>query len=133
MAKGSDTEIVPPWNDTDFRIVIGRTRIEYDSSKEQINRKKHSYSLASAVHFLERLVLPIPSPLFMTTDSFLEKNDVRHNHMTLDDDGHVVFFVTTMRSNETVRVISLRRAGDSERKLYTANAKALGYELPANK
>ncbi len=133
MAKGSDTEIVPPWSDTDFRIVIGSTRIEYDSSKEESNRKKHGYSLASAVHFLERLILPIPSPLFMTTDPFQEKNEVRHNHMTLDDDGHLVFFVTTMRSNETVRVISIRRASDGERELYTAHAKALGYELPPNK
>ena len=69
----------------------------------------------------------------MTTDPFLEKNEIRHNHMTLDDDGHVVFFVTTMRSNETVRVISLRKASDTERELYVANAKALVYELPPNK
>jgi len=133
MARGSDTEIELPWNDTDFRVVIGRTRIEYDFTKEESNCKKHGYSLASAVHFLERLILPIPSPLFMTTDPFLEKNEIRHNHMTLDDAGHVVFFVTTMRPNETVRVISLRKASDTERELYVANAKALGYELPPNK
>ena len=69
----------------------------------------------------------------MTSDSFLEKNEVRHNHMTLDDDGHVVFFVTTMRSDETVRVISLRKASDTEGKLYVANATALGYKLLPNK
>ena len=133
MPRGSDTEIEPPWNDTEFRVVIGRTRIDYDFAKEESNRKKHGYSLVSAVHFLERLILPIPSPLFMTTDPFLEKTEIRHNHMTLDDTGHVVFFVTTMRPNETVRVISLRKASDTERELYGANAKALGYELPSNK
>jgi uncharacterized DUF497 family protein len=47
--------------------------------------------------------------------------------MTLDDDGHVLFFVTTMRPGETVRVISLRRASDTEEELYLVNAKALGY------
>lgn len=99
MARGSDTEIELPWNDTDFRVIIGRTRIEYDLAKEDRNRKKHEYSLESAVHFLERLILPIPSPLFMTTDQFLEKKEIRHNHMTLDDEGRVVFFVTTMRPN----------------------------------
>ena len=132
MSRNTDIELDLPWNDTDFRIVIGRTRIEYDLSKEESNRKKHGYSLESAVHFLERLVLPIPSPLFMTTDSFFEKDEIRHNHMTLDDDGNVVFFVTTMRPNETVRVISFRKASDSERELYLENVKANGYKLLRN-
>ena len=36
-------------------------------------------------------------------------------HMSVDDNGKVVFMVTTMRPNETVRVISFRRASDQER------------------
>jgi len=132
MVSSPGYRVVPPWTETDFRVVIGRTRIEYDSTKEESNRKRHGYSLESAVHFLERLILPIPAPLFMTTDPFREKDEIRHNHMTLDDEGHVVFFVTTMRPDETVRVISLRRASDAERELYTAHAKAMGYELPPN-
>jgi uncharacterized DUF497 family protein len=68
----------------------------------------------------------------MTTDPFVENSEVRHNHMTLDDEGHVVFFVTTMRSGETVRVISLRRADETEEALYLAKAKELGYVLQAN-
>jgi len=132
MVSNPGYRVVPPWTETDFRVVIGRTRIEYDSTKEETNRKRHGYSLESAVHFLERLILPIPGSLFMTTDPFREKDEVRHNHMTLDEEGRVVFFVTTMRPNETVRVISLRRASDAERELYTAHAKAMGYELPPN-
>ncbi|MBT9611741.1 MAG: BrnT family toxin [Burkholderiales bacterium] len=115
-----------PWAETDFRVVIGSTGIAYDPNKEEINRTKHGYSLESAVHLLQRLVFPVPSPLFMTTEPFEENGEVRHNHMTLDD-GHVLFFVTTMRPGETVRVISLRRASDTEKELYLANAKALGY------
>ncbi len=121
-----------PWNETDFRIVIGSTNIDYDLNKEEINRKKHGYSLESVVHFLQCQALPILSPLFMTTDPFVENSEVRHNHMTLDDEGHVVFFVTTMRSGETVRVISLRRADETEEALYLAKAKELGYVLQAN-
>ena len=34
-----------PWNQTDFRVVIGSTGIGYDPNKEEINRKKHGYSL----------------------------------------------------------------------------------------
>ncbi len=120
----------PPWTETDFRVVIGSTCIDYDPNKEESNRKKHGYSLESAVHFLQRLVLPISSPLFMTTDPFEENGEIRHNHMTLDDQGHVVLFVTTMRPGETVRVISVRRASETEKELYVANAKALGYSVP---
>lgn len=111
---------------TDFRIVVGSTSIDYDSNKEQINRRKHGYSLESAVYLLQRLVLPIPGPLFMTSDPFEENGEIRHNHMTVDENGHVLYFVTTMRPDETVRVISLRRASDTEEALYVANAKALG-------
>jgi len=110
------------WTESDFRIVIGSTTIDYDQNKETINREKHGYSLASAVHFLQRIILPIPIPLLITTDPFEEKGEIRHNHMTKDDDGHVVFFVTTMRPSETVRVISLRRASKNEEMLYLAHA-----------
>jgi uncharacterized DUF497 family protein len=116
-----------PWSETDFRAVIGSTGIGYDPNKEEINRKKHKYSLESAVHLLQRLVLPIPGPLFMTSEPFEENGEIRHNHMTLDDNGHVLFFVTTMRPSETVRVISLRRASNAEEELYVASAKAQGY------
>ncbi|MDR3390772.1 MAG: BrnT family toxin [Sulfuriferula sp.] len=117
-----------PWVETDFRVVIGSTGIDYDLNKEEANRKKHGYSLESAVYLLQRLVLPIPSPLFMTTEPFEENGEIRHNHMMLDNNGHLLFFVTTMRPDETVRVISFRRASDTEEELYRANAKALGYK-----
>jgi uncharacterized DUF497 family protein len=79
----------PPWHATDFRVVIGSTHIDYDRNKEETNHKRHGYSLESAVHLLRRMVLPIPSPLFVTTDPFEENGEIRHNHMTLDGEGHV--------------------------------------------
>ena len=36
--------------DYEFRLILGRTRIEYDDNKETSNRRKHGYSLESAVH-----------------------------------------------------------------------------------
>jgi len=37
--------------------------------------------------------------------------------MGIDDEGKVVFMVTTMRPNKTVRVISPRRASEEEKNI----------------
>ena len=105
----------------DFRLVFGRTKIEYDEAKENKNRKKHLYSLESAVHFFERLMLPVPQKPFMTTDPLIEKGEVRHNHMGVGDSGEIVFFVTTMRNEETVRIISFRKANEHEIAIFEAH------------
>ncbi len=102
------------WKNEDFRLIIGRTKIDYDWNKEEYNRKEHGYSLESAVHFLERMLLPITSPPVATSDPVEIEGEFRYRHMTLDTDNKVVFFVTTMRPDETVRVISLRRASPEE-------------------
>lgn len=103
---------IPSW---EFRLSLGRTRIDYDPDKEEANRRKHGYSLESAVEQLERILLPlgIPSPS-MTSDAFMEEGEVRHMHIGVDDCGKVVLFVTTMRSPEVVRIISFRRASKEE-------------------
>lgn len=100
----------------EFRVVIGRTSIDHDMDKEHANRKKHGYSLESAVEQLEKLLLPTGNPRpFMTSDGFEENGEVRHMHVGVDDSGYVVLIVTTMRPNETVRVISYRRASQKEK------------------
>ena len=101
-----------------FRLILGRTRIEYDENKELSNRRKHGYSLESAVHYFEQQLLPIDTKPFITSDSFIENGEARHMHMSLDDSGHVVLFVTTMRDDETVRIISFRRATETERETF---------------
>ena len=63
----------------------------------------------------------------MTTSPFEENGVARYNHMTLNDDGQVVFFVTTMRPGETVRVFSLRRASVAECELFSMLVRVLGY------
>ena len=104
--------------DTDFRLVIGRSKIDYDPEKEEINRKKHGYSLESAVYLLERWLLPIESPPFITSDPIEKNGEIRHQHMGLDDEDNVVFMVTTMRPDEIVRIVSFRCASEEERKVY---------------
>jgi len=113
----------------EFRLIIGSTRIEYDETKEMGNRKKHGYSLESAVHYFEKLLLPVPHPYFMTSDAFIENDEVRHMHMGLDDSDNVALFVTTMRNKETVRIISFRRAEDVECKTFYENT---GYNNSLN-
>ena len=101
-----------------FRVVIGSTKIEFDENKEQKNRSKHGYSLESAKYILESFILHFHPPLLFrgpekTGDEF------RSEIMSLDDTGKVVlFFVVTMRPNESVRIISLREADDKEAKIY---------------
>jgi len=64
------------------------------------------------------MLLPIGAPPLMTSDGFTEAGDVRHMHMAADDCGKVVLIVTTMRKDETVRVISFRRASAQEREQF---------------
>ena len=103
----------------DFRVVVGRTRIEYDSEKEAANREKHKYSLESAVHLLEKWLF-LQSDPFGTYGPFEIGGEWRHKHLGIGEFGEVVFMVTTMRPNEVVRVISFRRANKRERELFSA-------------
>ncbi len=104
--------------DTDFRVVFGGTKMDYDPGKEDYNRKKHGYSLESAVDLLERWILPISSTPFITSDPIEKNDEIRHQHIGVDDSGNIVFIVTTMREEETVRVISFRRAHKKEQELF---------------
>ena len=115
--------------DYEFRVVFGRTKIDYDRAKEDANRENHGYSLESAVHLLERFVLPLGNqPPHVVSGAFMENGEVRHMHMSVDDYGDVVLMVTTMRSDEAVRVISFRMAHKDERQQFqelTGYAKCL--------
>lgn len=115
MSDFFDITGAPEWM---FRVVFGRTRIDYDIEKEHANREKHGYSLESAASLLGSIILPVPGPPVLTSDGFFEAGEVRHMHMTVDDCGKVVLLVTTMRPEETVRVISYRRASKEERERF---------------
>src|SRR3990167_7443287 len=100
----------------EFRLVFGRTKIDYDPDKEEVNRRKHGYSLESAVHLLERMLLPVGTPApYAVSAPFMENHEVRHMHMSVDDSGHVVLMVPKRRTEEAVRLTSSRRAPENER------------------
>lgn len=117
------------WDSHDFRVIIGRTQIDYDPRKETRNRRKHHYSLESAVDLLGGLVLPGTYRPFISRP-VRRKGEVRHEHITFDDSKNVVFFVTTMRDDETVRVISLRRAHENEIRLFVEHMRAMVHGHP---
>ena len=113
-----NNEVNGPWEATDFRLVIGRSKIDYDWDKEEENRRKHGYSLESAVHYLDGLLLPLGRPVVVYSDPIVCKGEIRYQHMTIDESDRVVFFVTTVRPDETIRVISLRNASTFEQEIY---------------
>ncbi len=107
--------------DTDFRAVFGVTKIDYDLSKEDLNRKKHGYSLESAADLLERWISPVQSTPFIIHTPIYKNGEIRHKHIGVDDNGDIVFMVTTMREDETVRIISFRKAHDNERDIFKSS------------
>ena len=102
----------------EFRLIFGRSRIEYDLNKEEINRAKHQYSLESAVLFLERVLMSPWSNRPHVVREVSQSREIRHEHLCTGDAGEVLFMVTTMRKNEVVRVISIRDASEDERKVF---------------
>jgi uncharacterized DUF497 family protein len=105
-----------PSESDDFRLVFGRSEIEYDPAKEEANRAKHGYSLEGAAHLLERLLLPTGFLPFAKRVAVVG-GEVRHEMMTVDEGG-VVFIVATMRPGDNIRVISFRRASADERAVF---------------
>jgi len=102
--------------DYEFRVVFGRTCIDYGINKEASNRKKHKYSLQSAVYILESIIFPFGcSRPYAVSNPYSKNGETRHMHMSVDDVGSVVLMVTTMRNNETIRVISYRPASEVEK------------------
>ena len=64
------------------------------------------------------------SPIYRAQPPFITRDvstseERRHEHITVDDQGKVVFLVTTKRQDETVRIISLRRTHPGERETFS--------------
>ena len=114
--------------ETDFRLVIGSSTVDYDPNKNEINKSNHGYSFDEAIAIFERILLPIPPiPPFMVKDSIEVNGELRSNVMTIDKQGKVILIALTMRPGETARIISMRRASTQERDIF---AKLVGYNQP---
>ena len=88
--------------ETDFRLVIGSSTVDYDPNKNEINKSKHGYSFDEAIAIFERILLSIPpTPPFMVKDSIEVNCELRSNIMTIDKQGKIILIALTMRPGET--------------------------------
>jgi len=106
--------------ETDFRLVIGSTKVEYDPAKNETNMLKHSYSFDEAIDIFNKIIFPFvtPPPPFIVKDSIEKNGELRSNMLTLAKQGKVILIALTMRPNENARIISLRAASPKERKIF---------------
>ena len=84
-------------------------RIEFDSSKDQINQAKHGLSLALARD--------------LDWDAALAWRDERYDYgetrlMGLAPEAEILYFIAFVDRGEVLRIISLRRANRREVKNY---------------
>jgi uncharacterized protein len=84
---------------------------EWDERKNQINRIKHGIDFADAIHvfFDERLLT--------RTDEREDYGEVRVQAIGMSSE-RVLFVVYTERHENTIRMISARKASKSERSTY---------------
>jgi len=106
--------------ETDFRLVIGSTKVEYDPAKNESNMLKHGYSFDEAIDIFNRIIFPFvtPPPRFIVKDSIEKNKELRSNILTLAKQGKVILIALTMRPNESARIISLRAASSRERQIF---------------
>jgi len=96
----------------DFKLIVGVTGIEFDKNKEKKNIEKHGYSFDDAANALNN-VLFLCTPM-VSRDPIICNGEIRQAHM-MEYRGNIVHISTTMRKNESVRIISMRRANQKER------------------
>jgi uncharacterized DUF497 family protein len=85
---------------------------EWDNAKEALNRRKHGVDFVTAIGALED-----PNRLEDADGTCAEEERIRVIGMAY---GTVLFVVTTMRSEETCRIISARKATRHEQDRYYA-------------
>lgn len=88
-------------------------KFEWDEAKNKQNIKKHGFDLADA------------SELFTGSDPFLVNIDAHQDHgedrwkgIGMLQGVVVVVVIFTERDNDTIRIISLRKASSREKKTY---------------
>jgi uncharacterized DUF497 family protein len=98
----------------EFRLIFGRSGIDIRPEKE-LKNLDHGYSLneaadvfTSAMLFQTHLHSSVP---------YIRNNEIRQSHMATYKEK-IVHITTAMLSDETIRIISMRRASKKERKIY---------------
>jgi len=75
--------------ETDFRLVIGSTKVEFDPAKNESNILKHGYSFDEAIDIFNKIIFPFatPPPPFIVKDSIEKGSELRSNMLTVDKRG----------------------------------------------
>ena len=105
----------------DFCVILGTTTFDFDANNEKSNKDKHGYSLQDAVCLFEQWILPAPSTSFIT-ETAEQNGAIKHQHIGIDNNGTVVFIVTEMQPDETVRILSFREATETEQERFQSEA-----------
>ncbi len=93
-----------------IQIYKGDMNIEYDENKRQLNLKDHHIDFAKMSVIFE-------NPIVSRVDDRIDYGEVRR--IALGDlDGKIVVFVYTRLTDDTVRLISARRATKKESTIY---------------
>lgn len=92
------------------RAYIARTRYEWDRAKAASNLRKHGIHFADAVAvFADESALTLDDP---------NPDEERYVTLGMDAFARVLVVVYTWRGEDTVRLISARRATRNEQNLY---------------
>lgn len=93
-------------------------KFEWDEVKNRSNIRKHGFDLADAQELFSG-----NAPLFVTLDCRHEYGEERWKGVGMLGQVAVVVVVFTEPDNDTIRVISLRKADARERKEYETEIK----------
>lgn len=91
---------------------------EWDEAKNRQNIKKHGFDLADAQYLFTG-----HEPLLVAADSREEYGEERWKGIGMLQGVAVVVVVFTERRDDTIRIISLRKASSQERKAYEKEVK----------
>jgi uncharacterized DUF497 family protein len=104
-------------SDNEICFILGRTKVDFDPNKDDINRKKHKYSLDCAVDVITNILTFHKGALYRE----YEKNNERRFDMLAEYEGNIVHVTATMRKRHVVRAISMRLASHEERDFFGKN------------
>ena len=93
-------------------------RFEWDAAKNKQNIKKHGFDLADA-----QSLFSSGAPLFVSLDTFEDYGEERWKGIAVLEGVVVVVVVFAERGEDTIRIISLRKASSRERKAYETEIK----------
>ena len=101
-------------------LKFGSTEVTFDPAEDEINRKNHDCSLESAVDILTYELVPGDKrPPVVIEKEEMAGEEKRQHILAKDDSGNTLCIVTAQRGEDTVRVVSCRRADKEESQRYT--------------